>query len=61
MILKFLSPQSSRQYLSYGNWLEDKVEDIRIVLCCIVYHSCTQSYAHAHIEQFLQVNYNLLV
>jgi len=27
---------------------------IRTVLCCIVYHNCSQLYAHSY-EQFLQV------
>jgi len=36
-----------------GVCLEVRGEIIRTVLCCIVYDSCTQSYAHLD-EQFLQ-------
>jgi len=41
----------SRQHLGFDGCLEDKTENIRTVLCCIVY----QSYAHRH-QQFLQVH-----
>ena len=32
--------------LSYDECLEDKREDYQNCLCCIMYHSCTQLYAH---------------
>jgi len=33
---------STRYHLSYNDCLEDKKEDIRTVLCCVVYDSCAQ-------------------
>jgi len=37
---------SSRRHLTYSGCLDDKREIIRAVLCCVVYGSCTQWYAH---------------
>jgi len=37
---------SSRQHLSSDACLEDKKEDNQKCLCCIVYDSCAQLYAH---------------
>jgi len=50
-----LSPPSSRQNLIKDNYLEDKRKIIRTVLCCIVYDSCVQWYAHTR-EQILKLN-----
>ena len=44
---------SDRQHLSCNGCLEVRGEIIRTVLCCIVYWSCAQSWAHLD-EQFLQ-------
>jgi len=44
---------SDRQYLNCDGCLEVRGEIIRTVLCCIVYWSCAQSWAHLD-EQFLQ-------
>jgi len=35
--------------------LEVKKEDVRIVLCCVVYNYCTQCYAHT-CEQLLNLH-----
>jgi len=44
-----------RQHLSYDACLEVRGKIIRTVLCCIMYWSCAQSYAHLGLdEQFLQ-------
>jgi len=44
---------SNKQHLSYDVCLGVRGEIIRTVLCCIVYWSCAQSWAHLD-EQFLQ-------
>jgi len=33
---------SSRLQLTSGDYLQDKMEDVRAVLCCVVYHCCAQ-------------------
>ena len=50
--LNVISPfPSSGHHLSYDDCLEDKRENIiRTVLCCVVYDSCTQWYAHTHMS-----------
>ena len=46
---------SNRHHLSYVDCMEAKGKIIRSVLCCVVYDSCAQWYAHTY-EQFLKVS-----
>jgi len=45
-----------KQHLSYDGCLEVRGEIIRAVLCCIVYWSCAQSYAHLMSSSYISLD-----